>query len=296
MLKTYIPLSIIIVVIIMIICIISYIFFNRFYAGKTINEVVNTHKRLFKHSNLEIMLKDNTINKNYLENQKEYINIIKQGYNVTIQFLSIGGDFLSVDEVTNYLKHAIYTAKENNVRVVLSQPSETYNSKAEIIKYNIANYALSINYTKLYVTFQVYRKESINDIYKFIKKYNNFIGIRLVKGKFLDEDYFKNTIYNNKEIIQNEYINIAKYLHDNNVKVFYATHDRYLINYIINHDLYDKTLNSFQFSYGYDNSLDNDYKGFNQDVLIIMPHSVSQIQLFLTIIYYFFMNHYWYNI
>ena len=57
MLKTYIPLSIIIVVIIMIICIISYIFFNRFYAGKTINEVVNTHKRLFIILLIKIILK-----------------------------------------------------------------------------------------------------------------------------------------------------------------------------------------------------------------------------------------------
>ena len=292
MLKAYLLLSIIIII-----CIILYTyFFSRFSAGKTINEVVNTHKRLFKHSNIEIMLKDDTINNNYLENQNEYINIIKQGNNVTIQFLSIGGNILSVDELTNYLQHAIDTAKENNIRIVLSEPSETYYSKAEIIKYNIANYALSINYTNLYVTYKAYRKDTMNDIYNFIKKYNNYIGIRLVKGKFLDEDYFKNTIYNNKEIIQNEYINTAKYLHDNNVKVFYATHDRYLINYIINNDLYDKTLNSFQFSYGYDDSLDNDYKGFQQDVLIIIPHSVSQTQLFLSTIYYFLINYYWYNI
>lgn len=292
MLKAYLPLSIIIII-----CIILYTyFFSRFSAGKTINEVVNTHKRLFKHSNIEIMLKDDTMNNNYLENQNEYINIIKQGYNVTIQFLSIGGNILSVDELTNYLQHAVYTANENNIRIVLSQPSETHYSKAEIIKYNIANYALSINYTKLYVTYQAYRKENMHDIYNFIKKYNNFIGIRLVKGKFLDEDYFKNTIYNNKESIQNEYINIAKYLHDNNVKVFYATHDRYLINYIINNDLYDKTLNSFQFSYGYDDSLDNDYKGFHPDVLIITPHSVSQTQSFLSTIYYFLINYYWYYI
>lgn len=293
-------LSILIIIIIIILIVFVYLF-NRFSVGKNMNEILSKHKLLFKNSNLELRIRpfSRGVYVNYLKYQQEYINLVKQGYNISIGPVDIGVAILSVDELTNYLKKIIYIAKQNNVRFVLNQQEDKYKSKTDIIMANIANYALSINYTNLYVTFQVYRKDSINDIHKFVEKYNNLIGIRLVKGAFLITDNSTGNLYDNKEIIRNNYINAVKYLHDNNVRVLYATHDRDIRDYIINHDLYNKTLNSFQSLYGYDDGLDYEYKDFNQDVQMAISTSsdfFTRFKMFLRIIYKFFINRYWYNI
>ena len=290
-------LSILIIIIIIIIIVFVYLF-NRFSVGKNMNEILSKHKLLFKNSNIVLRIKEDE-DTNYMKNQEEYIKLVKQGHNITIGTIAIGIDILSVDKLTSYLKKIIYIAKQNNVIIFLNQHEDKYKSKTDMIMSNIADYALSINYTNLYVTFQVYRKNSINDIHKFVKKYTNLIGIRIVKGAYLIKDNSTGKVHDDKEIIRNNYINAVKYLHNNNVRVLYATHDRDIRDYIIKHDLYNKTLNSFQSLYGYDNGLDYDYKDFNQDVQITIPSSsdfFTRFKMFLRIIYQFFINRYWYNI
>jgi proline dehydrogenase len=107
---------------------------------------------------------------------------------------------------------------------------------AENLKYkNLENTIynnLIINHNKnnvfVYKTYQMYLKNSFQELQGDIDKYNN-LGVKLVRGAYFNQDRNSNLIYNNINDTHANYNNAVKFCIQNNIKLLVATHNEYSV-------------------------------------------------------------------
>ena len=177
------------------------------------------------------------------ENPKDHENNFNTIKNLLIEypnnFIAVKMSSLGINQeyslAEDYCDELIRIAKKNNTKILIDAE---YNS----IQYFINNYSTQAmkNHNKdqvwVYKTYQMYRKDSfetlMNDFLRRNTKNDYYLGIKLVRGAYLNQDRKHNIIYNTKIETDYNYNQGVEYFSINSLEkdqLILATHNRYSI-------------------------------------------------------------------
>jgi len=159
----------------------------------------------------------------------EHIN--KNHYNKDIAYACKLTSYLSYNHevnIDNFIKKIINTSHPN--KYIYFDSENTYlRDKENYIFDKIIEKYQDIDNLHIFKTYQMYKKNSFNEIQKDLKKFDK-IGIKLVRGAYYSK--YDDELYQNKKETDTNYDNAIKYLINNtNNKICLATHNKKSINY-----------------------------------------------------------------
>lgn len=161
---------------------------------------------------------------------------------------------LNVNSSTNlaeeYLDHLTHISLKNNNKLLID--AENFYIQDDINKITdkfMETY--NKNDIVIYKTYQMYRKDSFDLLRNdFTKNRNFFIGCKLVRGAYYNQDFGYNILYKNIEETHKNY-NSGIELFCNNYKskdkLLCATHNQYSVNYAIQ-KIKEQDLNNIEFA------------------------------------------------
>jgi len=130
--------------------------------------------------------------------------------------------------IENLVKRIIKTSHPNKY-IFFDSENTSFRDKEDYIFDKIIEKYQYVDNLHLFKTYQMYKKNSFNEIEKDLKKFDK-IGIKLVRGAY----YSKNDkeLYKKKRETDDNYNNAIKYLINNtNNKICLATHNKESIDY-----------------------------------------------------------------
>ena len=222
---------------------------NRFTCSENqLSNIINTLKKKNMNAILDYTNEDS---KNHFINFSKMKKLINKYPNsliaVKLSSLNINNN---IDLAEEYLDHLVYFSLKNNNKLLID--AENYEIQDNINK--ITNKFME-TYNKedviIYKTYQMYRKDSFNLLKNdFNKNRNYFIGCKLVRGAYYNQDVKYNILYKNIEETHKNY-NYGIELFCNNYnykdKLLCATHNQYSINYAIQM-IKNKNLDNIEFA------------------------------------------------
>ena len=198
----------------------------RFVAGNNYKHALNIGKKMIRYGNTPII---NYINENVdIDNKykvvEEYKNLLKyidSSYMLALKLSSL-----------NFNRFQAYTiadiCKEKNIKLIIDAEDniniEKYRNivNCMIKKYNNNN----INIIK---TYQMYRKDSMDELNDDIKEFTNtniILATKLVRGAYYNSEYKDGHLFNNKKLTDTNYNNGLFTCFNNNIKYnILATHN-----------------------------------------------------------------------
>ena len=176
----------------------------KFVAGNKVKDVLKKGKFFLKNDTIPIInyISENKSNKRD-ENFQEYKNLISKINNKYMVALKLS----SLDFNKNYIYKISDLCREKNIKLII----DAENNK------NIENYRKMTNNLIYYYnrdnlnivkTYQMYRKDSILELYDDIKNYsyrNIFFSAKLVRGAYWYEDKNTDALYRSKYESDNNY-------------------------------------------------------------------------------------------
>lgn len=149
----------------------------------------------------------------------------------------------------------INEARKNNCKIMID--AEEHDS---IHKVNWDSDILTWKYNKkhfqIYKTYQMYRKDSMETLLNDLNKYQIeglYHGIKLVRGAYLYQDKNKGVLWENKQLVDENYEKAMKHLlniNNDKLSIIFATHNRDNFDIIqYNNDVYHATLMGLHHNY-----------------------------------------------
>lgn len=202
---------------------------QRFIAGTTILSAVKRFKNepfipIFDYA--KEGSKTSEESRIYAERVKQDVLVLPAQSAFALKYSSFT-DTTTMSETVNYLLHHVKP-------VLLDAEGCTYHKKERDL-FDTLLRVYNQSETKLYKTYQMYRKDSMKELVEDIKAYNN-LGIKLVRGAYHKTDKHTNLLYTSKEDTDNNYNNAIKYIAYKirssrpDLKLMIATHNAQSVN------------------------------------------------------------------
>ena len=174
---------------------------------------------------------EETNNKNMIfDEHMKLLDSINQNYKIAIKLSSFEFD-------KNMISNLIYYSINKNIQIIIDAEKNVDN---EIYQHISNDLMLQFNKTSPNVikTYQMYRKDSysvLEDDLHFFKKYNIFLGTKLVRGAYWNSEFKQGHLYKNKIDTDFNYNKGILFLYNNYNKQYniVATHNKqsiYLAN------------------------------------------------------------------
>ena len=252
--------------------------FNRFSCLP--NQLNFFIKKLNKQSMYPILDYINEKPKDHENNFITIKNLIKEYPNnyVAVKMSSLGINY-KYSLAEDYCNELIHIAKKNNTKILIDAE---YNS----IQYFINLYSTqAMKYHNkdevwVYKTYQMYRKDSFeslkNDFLRRNIKNDYYLGIKLVRGAYLNQDRKHNIIFDSKAETDYNYNEGLEYFSINSLEgdeLILATHNKYSIEKSL--DLKEKNkMNNIKYSQllGMSDNLSRSLVEQNQTVFKYLPY------------------------
>lgn len=154
---------------------------------------------------------------------------------------------IPINEIRNKIECIASVAFENGNHIIIDAEQVEINDEINFITDEVVS-VFNNNFIlpKVYRTFQMYRKDSFQDLQKYISTYPNG-GVKLVRGAYLEEDKHTGKLYTSKEETDDNYNKAIRYLAnftDNN-NILIASHNSNSCEIASNFNLEE---NKFQFA------------------------------------------------
>lgn len=154
---------------------------------------------------------------------------------VAIKLSSLGINKISNQEIKTQMIDLCYESIENGNKLLID--AEDYNIQDNI---NLLTNDLltTFNRDKVYIykTYQMYRKDTFDILKQDILKYDS-LGIKLVRGAYLNQDKKYNIIHDSKYLVDKDYDKaidlFLKHSNNNNNNIILATHNDKSVDYAI---------------------------------------------------------------
>ena len=222
--------------------IIKNLFFDQFCGGENINECEKCIQELKSYnigSILDYSVEGNV--NNIQETKSEIIQTIqaaKENENITFCVFKMSGLIL-LNKQENNIKPIIEIcnkAKESNVSILIdAEESWIQNEIDKLTEILMSRY--NTKKTIVFHTIQLYRKDKLKylkNIHKQAKEKNYKIGIKLVRGAYMEKerskalkDGYKSPIHETKKECDHDFNNALKYCIENinDIEIFAGTHN-----------------------------------------------------------------------
>jgi len=154
---------------------------------------------------------------------------------------------MHINEIRNKIECIASVAFENGNHIIIDAEQVEINDEINFITDEVVS-VFNNNFIlpNVYRTFQMYRKDSFQDLQKYISTYPNG-GVKLVRGAYLEEDKHTGKLYTSKEETDDNYNKAIRYLAnftDNN-NILIASHNSNSCEIASNFNLEE---NKFQFA------------------------------------------------
>lgn len=203
------------------------IFSSRYIAGDKLDDAVRVVKELNQkgiYATMDVLGEAITSKDEAIEAKKECIEVIetiekeKLNSNLSIKPTQFG---LQLDENFCYqqVEELVIKAKKRNNFIRIDMEDSSCTDKTfTLVK------RLKEKYDNVGVVVQAYLKRSLNDVKELSSVVKNF---RLCKGIYIEPPEIA---FKDKQQIRDNYLDILKFMLENNIYVGIATHDDYLVN------------------------------------------------------------------
>ena len=205
----------------------------KFVAGNNLNNALKYGKKNINNKIIPIInyISENNKN-NIIDVFNEYnnlLNTIDSNYMIALKLSSLNFNETYINNLADICKYKniklIIDAEDNNnidnYRKLTNKLINKYNKK------------INNNYT-IIKTYQMYRKDSLLELYDDIKIFNNancFFSSKLVRGAYYNNEYKKGHLYTNKVDTDNNYnLGIIKLNEFSNIENIIASHNKESIN------------------------------------------------------------------
>ncbi len=196
---------------------------------------LNLMIKLINKKNINVILDYANENfENHLKTYKQIKNLIekypKNHISLKLSSFNVQNNKEKAEE---YAFNLIDLAKKNNSKILIDAENYLIQDKINTITNNALEY-FNKEEVIVYKTYQMYRKDSL-DILKndILKSKNYFIGCKLVRGAYYNQDYKYNILYDKIELTHKNYNNAILFLSNNKKKkdiIMCATHNEDSIN------------------------------------------------------------------
>ena len=203
-------------------------------------------------------------NINEIYNPNNFRNIKKSIIDYPNNYFAIKLSSLGIRKITdNKLNQKLdilsNLAIKNNSKILIDAENHTIQDQIYDITDNLIT-KYNKDQVNIYKTYQMYRWDTYDILKKDIQKYNH-LGIKLVRGAYLNQDRKYGYIHNTKYYVDKDFNNAIRLYFDNykynNSNIILATHNLDSINYSLK--LYNKCnsnlINNLSNNYNLDNRL-----------------------------------------
>ena len=198
----------------------------RFIAGNKLEHALNIGRNMIKTGKTPII---NYINENVSFDNKgkifqEYNNLINHvdnNYNIALKLSSLNFNKFLAFEIAD-------KCKQNNIKLFIdAEDDKNITNYRNIINYMIKKYnSDNVNIIK---TYQMYRKDSMDELYDDIKYFshaNTKLGVKLVRGAYFNSEYNDGHLFTNKKSTDTNYNNGIISCFNNDIDyIMLATHN-----------------------------------------------------------------------
>lgn len=202
--------------------------FDKFVGGKNIKEAIDKSRKLKESGFLPIfdyIKEGNCTTKK--ETMKELRNLslqVPKNSSIAVKLSSIGYG----DDTLDFLEKM---SINSSTRIMIDAEQVSIQENINNITNTIIN-RKNLNHPIFFKTYQMYRKDSLNNLkndINFFNKSNCLLGVKLVRGAYHQEDRKTGLLFNKKEDTDKSYREACELLFDtfkntNNMAVF-ATHN-----------------------------------------------------------------------
>ena len=169
----------------------------RFVAGNNINKVLSKSKIFLNKKTIPIINyiseNNNNNNNNFIE-YKKLINNVNNNYIIALKLSSLNFDETNINKICQL-------CEKKNIKLIIDAENDK-----NIEEYRKITNSLLMKYNKndlnIIKTYQMYRKDSILELYDDLKINNinnNFFSAKLVRGAYWHEDKNTSNLYIKKE-------------------------------------------------------------------------------------------------
>lgn len=210
----------------------------RYIAGNKITNVVRASNNVLLYNNLPIVnyiyeSNNDTINiDNINSTKKEYTNLCNaldkqdnsnHSYKIAIKLSQFNFNY-------DAIKHIVEMYSRNNIKILVDAENNVLYKRYSDITNNLID-KYNHKTVNIYKTYQMYRKDSLNELrndLKYTKKYNLYHGIKLVRGAYFNTEKDDGHLYSVKQDTDNNYndaIDLIMHNYTDKINVIYATHN-----------------------------------------------------------------------
>ena len=201
----------------------------RFVAGNNYKHALNYGKQFIQCGTIPIINYINENNKNdfksVLNEYTNLLNYIDSSYMLALKLSSL-----------NFNKQAVYNiadiCKKKDIKLIIdAEEDKNIEQYRNIVNYMIRKYNNSYidNFT-IIKTYQMYRKDSLLELYddiKYFNDYNCLFSSKLVRGAYYNSEYKDGHLFNKKEDTDNNYnLGIIKCNEYNTIHNIIASHNK----------------------------------------------------------------------
>jgi hypothetical protein len=205
----------------------------RFVAGNKLNDALKLGNNYLKKNKIPIINYISENNKKKEDCFNEYKNLISNiniNYIIALKLSSLDFNKLLINEIA-------IKCKKNNLKLIIDAENDENIEKYRTIVNNLLKTYNNDNLT-IIKTYQMYRKDSmdeLNDDIKYFNTINNFFSAKLVRGAYWNSEYNSGNLYINKFETDNNYNNGIIKCHENiNSDYILATHNKESIQIALN--------------------------------------------------------------
>ena len=178
----------------------------RFVAGNNYKHALNYSKQFLKGGTIPIInyITENNKNdfKKVLNEYTNLLNYIDNSYMIALKLSSL-----------NFNKQAAYSiadiCKEKNIKLIIdAEEDKNIEKYRNIVNYMIRKYNNSFNNFTIIKTYQMYRKDSLMELYDDLKYFDNcncIFSSKLVRGAYYNSEYKDGHLFTKKEDTDNSY-------------------------------------------------------------------------------------------
>ena len=205
---------------------------NKFTCSE--NQLSLTIKNLKRANLLPILDYTNENFKNHKNNFNKISNLINNHPNNLIAVKLSSLDILNDPKRSKYYLHKLAElAVNNNSKILIDAENFIIQNEINDISTKFMK-KYNRNDITIYKTYQMYRRDSFNILKNdFLQPRNYFIGCKLVRGAYYNEDYKYNILFDKIEETHSNYNKAINFFYENNSykdKLLCATHNQNSIN------------------------------------------------------------------
>lgn len=205
--------------------------FNKFTAGENINSLNNKINYLAEKNILSIVdyVKEFSNNpKDITRSISEYISISKLDSTkyIAIKLSTFNFEYSKICP--------LLTLMINNNKKILIDAEDSENQDKVNDLTNTLIHRLSTTEINIFKTYQLYRKDSLQQLKEDINEFDNKLGIKLVRGAYYNQDFKTGKLFNNKEDTDTSFNKAMDIVFTLPNESFICTHNKNDINKLIN--------------------------------------------------------------